>query len=97
MRPCGEPKGGDGEVQEQQCLGAGTAGKSSSNFQGGSVAYLAIPRDSSKSFSKRTPLLYWLLRIEDTQVESYRLVHESRSVTKKNPAVCRSHHEDQHS
>lgn len=38
-------------------------------------------RDSSKSFSKRTPSLYWLLRIEDAQVESDRLTHENHKVT----------------
>ena len=32
-----------GKVQEPQWFGAGTAGKSDSNFQGGSVSHLNIP------------------------------------------------------
>ena len=34
---------GGGKVQEPQWFGAGTAGKSDSNFQGGSVSHLNIP------------------------------------------------------
>lgn len=32
MGPCGEPEGGGDKVQEPQWFGAGTAGKSDSNF-----------------------------------------------------------------
>ena len=43
MGPRGEPEGGGGKVQGPQWFGAGTAGKSDSNFLRGSVAHLTIP------------------------------------------------------
>lgn len=46
MGSCAEPEGSGGRVQEQQWSGSRTAGKSNSNFQGGSVALLAIPQNT---------------------------------------------------
>lgn len=40
-----EPEEGGGRVQEQQWSGSRTAGKSNSNFQGGSGALLVIPQN----------------------------------------------------